>query len=82
MLTITATTVLAEIVTATAMAVPMVTIPPPLPMVMMSMRTTAAFLRTAIGQQQWDDNNVMAMVGQQHADCWQVLRHQSKAKIN
>jgi hypothetical protein len=37
---------------------------------------------TGIGQQQWDDNNVMAMGGQQLAECLQVLRHPSKATIN
>jgi hypothetical protein len=36
----------------------------------------------AIGQQQWDSNNVMAMGGQQHAEHLQVLRHPSKATIN
>jgi hypothetical protein len=35
-----------------------------------------------IGQQQWDDINVMAMGGQQHAEYLQVLRHPSKATIN
>jgi hypothetical protein len=37
---------------------------------------------TAIGQQQWDDNNVMAMGGQQHAERLQVLCLQSKATVN
>jgi hypothetical protein len=32
----------------------------------------------AIGQQQWDNNNEMAMGGQQHAERVQVLRHPSK----
>jgi hypothetical protein len=36
----------------------------------------------AIGQQQWDNNNVVAMGSQQHAECLQVLRHPSKATIN
>jgi hypothetical protein len=33
---------------------------------------------TAIGRQQWDDDNEMAMDGQQHAECGQVLRHPPK----
>jgi hypothetical protein len=37
---------------------------------------------TAIGQQQWDDNNVMAIGDQQHAECLQVLRQPSQATIN
>jgi hypothetical protein len=36
----------------------------------------------AIGQQQWDNNNVMAMGSQQHAEHLQVLHHPLKATIN
>jgi hypothetical protein len=32
--------------------------------------------------QWWDDYNVMTMGGQWHAECLQVLRHPSMAKIN
>jgi hypothetical protein len=35
-----------------------------------------------IGQVQWDDDNVMVMDGQQHAEHLQVLHHPSKATIN
>ena len=37
---------------------------------------------TAIGQQRWDNNNEMAMGGQQHAERMQVLRHPSKQQSN
>jgi hypothetical protein len=36
----------------------------------------------AIRQQQWDNNNVMAMGSQQHAERFQVLCLPSKATIN
>jgi hypothetical protein len=35
-----------------------------------------------IGQWQWDNNDVMAMGCQQHAEPLQVLRNSSKAAIN
>jgi hypothetical protein len=35
-----------------------------------------------MGQLQWDDYDVMVMDGQGHAECLQVLRCLSKAKIN
>jgi hypothetical protein len=42
-------------------------------------------LRTAIGQRRLDDDDgttMMAMGGQQHAECLQVLRHPLEATIN
>jgi hypothetical protein len=36
----------------------------------------------AIGQQRWDNYDVMAMDGQQHAECLHVLRHPLEATIN
>jgi hypothetical protein len=36
----------------------------------------------AIGQGQWENNDVVVMDGQQHAECLQVLHHPSKATIN
>jgi hypothetical protein len=38
--------------------------------------------RTAIGQQQWDAVDEMAMGAQQHAERVQALRHPFKATIN
>jgi hypothetical protein len=35
-----------------------------------------------MGRQQWDDNDVMAMSGQRHAECLQVLRHLLEATIS
>ncbi len=37
---------------------------------------------TAIGRQQWDNDDVMAMGGQHHAECLQVLCHPLEATIN
>jgi hypothetical protein len=36
----------------------------------------------AIGLQQWDNNDVMAMGCQQHAERLQVMHHPSKATLN
>jgi hypothetical protein len=74
---------------ATETAIAMM-LPPPL-LVTLLMTMTAAIQgrqlddgnwTTTMGQQQWEDGNVMAMGGQRHAECLQVLRHPSKATIN
>jgi hypothetical protein len=36
----------------------------------------------SIGQQQWDNNGVIVMGSQEHAEHLQMLRHPSKATIN
>jgi hypothetical protein len=77
------TVAMAETVTGMAKATATATamMPPPPPLATLSMKTTAVLQGWRLDGSDWT-TTVMAMGGQQLAECLQVLRHPSKATIN